>query len=265
MSTPLWKKSNGWAATSRSNRPRRPRRDGVGGAGSCAMQPPDPGPTPGVSASPMSDPESPASSEPAEPKIEGDVPETEVVAPQDAEPEADAAEDDVTEDGMTEDDAPATETAPAEADVPPPVAKPPIWRRRPWQIGAGVAVSLLIVLVLVSLLWSLPLGRALEPLANSALVIVAADGSPIARRGSYKEAPIDRQAARLRAGRLYRHRGPALLQAHRRGSEADPARPSGPTPRPAGCPRAARPSPSNWPRTPSCPTSAPSAARSRKR
>jgi penicillin-binding protein 1A len=49
----------------------------------------------------------------------------------------------------------------------------------------------LVVVLIGSLFWSLPLSRALEPLNNSAIVLVAEDGSPIARRGSYKEAPID--------------------------------------------------------------------------
>jgi penicillin-binding protein 1A len=81
--------------------------------------------------------------------------------------------------------------APDAAEPPsPPPAKPPIWKRRPWQIGAAASVALVIAII-ASLLWSLPLGRALEPLANPTLVIVASDGSPIARRGSYKEAPVD--------------------------------------------------------------------------
>ncbi len=81
------------------------------------------------------------------------------------------------------------EPAVAEAATPPPV-KPPIWKRRPWLIGAAATTVLVVIAVIVSLLWSLPLGRALEPLANPTLVIVAADGKPIARRGSYKEAPV---------------------------------------------------------------------------
>jgi penicillin-binding protein 1A len=85
----------------------------------------------------------------------------------------------------------AVESAePPQSPRPPPPAKPPIWKRRSWQIGAAASV-LVVIAVVVSLLWSLPLGRALEPLANPTLVIVAADGSPIARRGSYKEAPVD--------------------------------------------------------------------------
>ncbi|MET3667658.1 transglycosylase domain-containing protein [Caulobacter sp. 1776] len=70
------------------------------------------------------------------------------------------------------------------------LVKPPIWKRPAWLIGAAAAVALVVVLV-ASLFWSLPLSRALEPLNNSAIVLVAEDGSPIARRGSYKEAPID--------------------------------------------------------------------------
>ncbi|TCS13720.1 transglycosylase domain-containing protein [Caulobacter sp. BK020] len=88
----------------------------------------------------------------------------------------------------------AADLAPADPTTPkpaPPRGKPPIWKRRPWLIGGTAAVLLAVVAVVASLLWSLPLGRALEPLANPTLVIVAADGSPIARRGSYKEAPVD--------------------------------------------------------------------------
>lgn len=67
--------------------------------------------------------------------------------------------------------------------------RPPFWRRRPWQIAAGGL--LLVVAVLVFMVWSLPLGRALEPLANPTLILVTADGKPFARRGSYKEQPVD--------------------------------------------------------------------------
>ena len=72
----------------------------------------------------------------------------------------------------------------------PSAAKPAVWKRRPWLIGGAAVAVLVVIALVVSLLWSLPLGRALEPLANPTLVIVAADGKPIARRGSYKEAPV---------------------------------------------------------------------------
>jgi penicillin-binding protein 1A len=152
----------------------------------------------------MSDPDTPNSSKAGEPEIEAPIetsdaeltetPEAEAEAPEaeTSEAEADAEGDIIAAEETDPIDDEAAPTAPAlsNTETSPPIAKPPIWRRRSWQIGAGVAASLLIVLVL-SLLWSLPLSRALEPLDNSALVLVAADGSPIARRGSYKEAPID--------------------------------------------------------------------------
>jgi penicillin-binding protein 1A len=97
-----------------------------------------------------------------------------------------------TPDAVESVEAESVEAVEAEPAEPPPASpvKPPIWKRRPWQIGAAASVAVVIAIV-VSLLWSLPLGRALEPLANPTLVIVASDGSPIARRGSYKEAPVD--------------------------------------------------------------------------
>ena len=86
--------------------------------------------------------------------------------------------------------------APASTVAPKPPRKPPLWKRRPWQLGAG-AVVLLVAAVVGWLLWSLPLGRALEPLANPTLILEAADGTPIARRGAYKDTPV--AAARLPA------------------------------------------------------------------
>ncbi len=65
----------------------------------------------------------------------------------------------------------------------------PFWRRRSWQAAGGLA--LLLAALVVFMLWSLPLGRALEPLQNPTLVLVTADGEPFARRGSYKEQPVD--------------------------------------------------------------------------
>ncbi len=113
-----------------------------------------------------------AAAEPApEPVLEAE-PE---VLPEEASPEA--AETELPE---AVEAIPEAALSPAE---PVKTAKPPIWKRPAWLIGAAAAVVLAVVLV-ASLFWSLPLSRALEPLNNSAIVLVADDGSPIARRGS---------------------------------------------------------------------------------
>ena len=49
-------------------------------------------------------------------------------------------------------------------------------------------------LLLITLIWlvvTAPLSRALEPLADPALLMLSDDGRPIARRGAIKEAPVD--------------------------------------------------------------------------
>lgn len=134
-------------------------------------------------------PRKPAAAAPVEPVVENvPAPKPEPVVepetpPQDAEPEA--AETELPE---------AVEAVPEAALSPAePVAKPakkPIWKRPLW-IGGAAAILVALVVLVGSLFWSLPLSQALEPLDNSAIVLVAQDGSPIARRGSYKEAPID--------------------------------------------------------------------------
>ncbi|MFL6751616.1 MAG: transglycosylase domain-containing protein [Sphingomicrobium sp.] len=53
------------------------------------------------------------------------------------------------------------------------------------------AVSALLVATLAWLVFTAPLSRALEPLDDPALLLTAADGVPIARRGAIKEAPVD--------------------------------------------------------------------------
>ena len=61
--------------------------------------------------------------------------------------------------------------------------------RRHWR-GLLLAVAVLLLVTLAWLLITAPLGRALEPRREPSLVLLAADGRPIARRGDYKEAPV---------------------------------------------------------------------------
>lgn len=60
---------------------------------------------------------------------------------------------------------------------------------------AVIVISVVTVAVVASLSWGLPLSKSLEPMQSPTLVLVSADGKPFARRGAYKEAPVD--AARL--------------------------------------------------------------------
>jgi penicillin-binding protein 1A len=87
---------------------------------------------------------------------------------------------------------------------PPPSAEPhrepepddqlPPKRRRRWPIVL-YSVAGLVLVTLIWLVLTAPLSRALEPLADPALLLLSDDGHPIARRGALKEAPVD-------AGRL---------------------------------------------------------------
>ncbi|WP_309092230.1 PBP1A family penicillin-binding protein [Phenylobacterium sp.] len=87
-------------------------------------------------------------------------------------------------------------TLAAEPQAPEAAPEPrPWWRRRRVQVTGGAAA--LLALLFLWLTWALPLSRALEPLGAPTLVLITADGKPFARRGSYKEAPVD--AARLPA------------------------------------------------------------------
>jgi penicillin-binding protein 1A len=150
----------------------------------------------------MSDPVEPETPE-TEPTPEADAPDGEVTAEvvgaeaaedeavaQEPASEAPAAEEPAAEEPGPEEaelTEPAVETAPGEEAEP-----VPVWMQRRWQVTAGIAaVFLMIVAIIGSLLWSLPLNRALEPLSSPVLILVADNGQPIAKRGSYKEAPID--------------------------------------------------------------------------
>ncbi len=74
-----------------------------------------------------------------------------------------------------------------------PAPTPPPPRRR-WRRfilpGLGIFAALFIALILW-LVITAPLGRALEPSKQPSLVLLDSDGRPIARRGDYKEPPVD--------------------------------------------------------------------------
>jgi penicillin-binding protein 1A len=57
-----------------------------------------------------------------------------------------------------------------------------------WALGA---VAALLVLVFAWLSWALPLSRALEPLPEPTLILLDRTGQSFARRGAYKETPVD--------------------------------------------------------------------------
>lgn len=66
----------------------------------------------------------------------------------------------------------------------------PLRRRRRWPLVL-YAVSALFSVMILWLFITAPLSRALEPLANPALLLMSDDGHPIAVRGAIKEAPVD--------------------------------------------------------------------------
>ena len=73
----------------------------------------------------------------------------------------------------------------------PPAAEAPPRRRRRWlRIGFYTFFTVLFV-TLAWLVITAPLGRALEPLAEPALLLLSEEGRPIARRGAIKEAPVE--------------------------------------------------------------------------
>ena len=58
-----------------------------------------------------------------------------------------------------------------------------------------------------------PLSKSLQPIAPPQLTLLAADGTPIARRGAIVDAPVKvSEAARPRGRAVHRDRGPAVLQ-----------------------------------------------------
>jgi penicillin-binding protein 1A len=94
-----------------------------------------------------------------------------------------------TRDGLPVEDLP--DPFEREAAVPPadqPEVRPK--RRRRWPLVLYSVFGLIFVTVLW-LVITAPLSRALEPLADPALMLESDDGRPIALRGAIKEAPVD--------------------------------------------------------------------------
>ena len=72
-----------------------------------------------------------------------------------------------------------------------PSGKPPQSpRRRKWRYIA-YGIFALLVITLLWLVISAPLGRALEPLDDPAILLVSQEGIPIARRGAIKDKPVE--------------------------------------------------------------------------
>ena len=83
--------------------------------------------------------------------------------------------------------------APFPTPTPTPPSEPalPARKRRQWLKIALYSTFVFLVLIIGWLVISAPLGRALEPLKDSAMLLLSEEGTPIARRGAIKEAPVE--------------------------------------------------------------------------
>jgi penicillin-binding protein 1A len=71
-------------------------------------------------------------------------------------------------------------------------APKPRWRRRwRWLLAGTGALLLVLGITFAWLVATAPLGRALEPSKTPSLILVDSKGEAIARRGDYKEAPVE--------------------------------------------------------------------------
>ena len=143
---------------------------------------------------------------------------------------------------------PFASAVPPEAEQPP-AEKPK--RKRRWPLIL-YAFSAIIFVTLIWLIVTAPLSRALEPLDDPAILLVSAEGRPIARRGAIKEAPVDvtklnsltpAAFVAIEDRRFYRHWGidpRGIGRAMVANMQAGGVRQGG------------RPSPSNWRRRASC-------------
>jgi penicillin-binding protein 1A len=69
--------------------------------------------------------------------------------------------------------------------------EPPVKpKRKRWKV-ALYAVSALLLITILWLVVTAPLSRALEPLADPAMLLVSSEGRPIARRGAIKDTPVE--------------------------------------------------------------------------
>jgi penicillin-binding protein 1A len=76
-------------------------------------------------------------------------------------------------------------------DTAPPTTVQPVRPSRPWLRWGLTGFAALTLVTLIWLIVTAPLGRALEPLPDPAMLIVSSEGRPIARRGAIKEAPVE--------------------------------------------------------------------------
>ena len=68
------------------------------------------------------------------------------------------------------------------------------WRNRPWSWWVARTVAAILVVVILLIAWlavTAPLSKSLRPLVPPEIVLTAADGTPIARKGANVEAPVE--------------------------------------------------------------------------
>ena len=78
-----------------------------------------------------------------------------------------------------------------QSTMPPAEPASPARKRRQWLKIVLYSTFVFMVLIVGWLVISAPLGRALEPLDDPAMLLLSEEGIPIARRGAIKEAPVE--------------------------------------------------------------------------
>ncbi|HMI39702.1 MAG TPA: transglycosylase domain-containing protein [Sphingomicrobium sp.] len=71
-----------------------------------------------------------------------------------------------------------------------PIEAPVRPKRKRWRVVL-YGVSALLLITILWLIVTAPLSRALEPLADPAMLLVSSEGRPIARRGAIKDTPVE--------------------------------------------------------------------------